>query len=143
MLFCGRLRGAFDESGGKTEVAAECGFLSGHFAVVGLVVLAGEMEETVEEENFYFVAEGVAVGGGLARGSVERDGQVACVLFRELLGRGEAEDVGGLIFAAEGFIELADGGVGGEKNVDLAAETYGETGAIEEARQAGRRERAS
>lgn len=135
--FCGCSRGAFDEGGGKAEVAAESCFPDSHFSVVGLVVFAGEMEEAVEEEDFYFVGEGVAVRGCLAGGGVERDGEVTCVFFGELVRRREAEDVGGFIFAAKGFIELAEGGVGGEKNVYLTSETYGETGAIEEARQAG------
>jgi hypothetical protein len=90
VLFCGRLCGAFDEGGGQAEVAAEGGFAGGHFAVVGFVVFAGEVEEAVEEEDFCFLGKGVAIGFGLARGGFERDGEVACVLGGEGRGRGEA-----------------------------------------------------
>jgi hypothetical protein len=47
------------------------------------VVLAGEVEEAVEEEDANFVAQGVAVGGGLAGGGFERDGEVAGVFSGE------------------------------------------------------------
>ena len=65
------------------------------------------MEETVEQKNSYLVAQGVAVGGGLAGGSFERDGKVACLRVGDLCRRGKAQDVGGFIFAAEGFVEAA------------------------------------
>jgi hypothetical protein len=90
VVFIGGLLGAFDEGGGEAELAAEGGFAGGHFAVVGFVVFAGEVEEAVEDENFDFVGQGVAVGGGLAGGGFERDGEVAGVFGREGGGRGEA-----------------------------------------------------
>ena len=49
-------RGALDEGCGEAEFAAEDGFAGGHFAVVGFVVFAGEVEEAVEEEDADFVA---------------------------------------------------------------------------------------
>ena len=71
----------------------------------------------------------------MAGRGVERDGEIACVFFGELAWRREAEDVGGFVFSAEGFIELAKGGVGGEKDINLASKTDGKAGAGEEARQ--------
>ena len=51
--FLGDGRGCrLDEGGGEAEFAAEGGFAGGHFAVVGLVVFAGEVEEAVEEKDF-------------------------------------------------------------------------------------------
>jgi hypothetical protein len=55
VLFCGGLRGAFDEGGGEAEFAAEGGLAGGHFAVVGFVVFAGKVEQAVEDEDFDFV----------------------------------------------------------------------------------------
>ena len=72
------------------ELATEGGFAGGHFAVVSFVVFAGEVEEAVEDEDFDFVGERVAVGGGLAGGGFERDGEVAGVFVGELRWRGEA-----------------------------------------------------
>ena len=82
----------------------------------------------------------MAVGGGLTGGGFERDGEVARVFFCEFRGCGKAEDVGGFVFAAEGLVELAEGGVAGEEDVDFAAEADGEAGAVEEAREGGGRE---
>jgi hypothetical protein len=83
VVFRGFSRGALDEGGGETEFAAEGGFAGGHFAVVGFVVLAGEVEEAVEEEDANFVAQGVAVGGGLTGCGFERDGEIARVFDGE------------------------------------------------------------
>ncbi len=44
----------------------------------------------MEDEDFDLVGEGVAVGGGLAGGGFERDGEVAGVFGGEGGGRGEA-----------------------------------------------------
>ncbi len=89
----------------------------------------------MEEQDFDLGGEGVVVGGGLAGGGFEGDGEVASVLVGEGRGRGEAEDVGGLVLAAEVSVEAAEGGVGGEEDVDLAAEAGGEAGSAEEARE--------
>ncbi len=129
--------GAFDESRREIEFAAEEGFAGGHFAVVGFVIFAGEVEEAVEEQDADFVAQGVAVGGGLAGGGVKRDGEVAGVPFGEFGGRGEAEDVGGFVLAAKALVELAESGIIGEEDVDFAFEANCGAGAVEEAREAG------
>jgi hypothetical protein len=136
------LRGdAGDERGGEAEVGTELGFAVGHLAAVGLVVEAGEVKQAVEEEDADLVAEGVAEGVGLADGGVEGDGEVAGVVRGELGRGGEAEDVGGLVFAAEGAVEAAELGVGGEEDFDLAGEADGGAGTVEEAGEAGFRER--
>jgi hypothetical protein len=137
VLFRGLSRGAFNEGGGETKFAAKSGFAGRHFAVVGFVVLAGEVEEAVEEEDANFVAQGVAVGGGLAGSSFERDGEVTGVFDGEGRRRGEAEDVGGFVFATEALVELAQGRVAGKENIDCATEADGEASTVEELCQAG------
>jgi hypothetical protein len=74
----------------------------------------------VEEEDSYFIAQGVAVGFGLAGCGFERDGEVSGVEAGDLWRRGKAEDVGGLVFAAKVFIETAKGAVSGEQDFYLA-----------------------
>ena len=101
------------------------------------MIEAGEVEEAVEEEDSYFVAQGVAVGGGLTGGCFKGDGEVSGVGVGDLVGSGEAEDVGGLVFAAKRFVETTEGGVVGEQDLDLASEADGKAGAVKEARQAG------
>jgi len=122
-------------------VLAEIGFASGHLSGVSLVVFTGQVKQTVEEEDFNFDMEGMGEMGGLAGGGVERDGEVAGVLFFERAARegvgGKAEDVGGLILSTEGAIEALEFGVGGKENVNMAGERDGGAGTVEEARQAG------
>ena len=88
----------------------------------------------MQQEDFDLVGERVAVSGGLTGGGFERDGEIAGVFGREGRGRGEAEDVGGFVLAAEGFVEVAEGLVVGEEDVDLAAEAEDGADAIDEAR---------
>ena len=131
--------GAGDEGVGEAELGAEDGFPGGHFAGIGFVVEAGEVQEAVEEENAEFGFEGVAVFGGLAGGGVEGDSEVAGVLvgLREAgdgVG-GEAEDVGGFVFVTEGAVEAFKLGVGCEQDGDGAGEGDGRAGAVEEARE--------
>ena len=100
--------------------------------MVGLVVEAGQMEETVEEEDFDLGGDGVAICRGLAGCGFKGDGEISGVLVGEGWGCGEAEDVGGLVLAAEVAVEAAEGVVGGEKDIDVALEAGGEARSAEE-----------
>jgi hypothetical protein len=121
-----------DEAAGEFELGAEGGFASGHLSVIDFMVLAGEVEETVEEEDADFGVERVAVGDGLAGGGVKRDGEVAGVLVCDFRGRGEAEDVGGFVLAAIGAVEGSELGVGGEQDGYFARQTDCRSGTVEE-----------
>ena len=70
--------------------------------------------------TLHFIAEGMVVGGGLAGGGFEGDGEVAGVFGGEFCGRREAEDVGGFVLAAKVAVQAVEGGVGGQEDVDLA-----------------------
>ena len=45
---------ALDEALRQVEFGAEQAFAAGHLAFVGFVVVTGEMEQTVKNENFDF-----------------------------------------------------------------------------------------
>ena len=85
-------------------------------------------------------ATGWAKAFGLAGGCFEGDGEVAGVFLCEGFGCGETEDVGGFILAAEAAVELAEGSIRGDEDVDGSAKANGSAGAVEEARQGGRGE---
>jgi hypothetical protein len=72
-----RVRGALDEALGKAETGAEEALAASHFAVVGLVVVTGEVEEAVEDEDLDFSGEGMALLGGLTAGGGNADGKIA------------------------------------------------------------------
>jgi hypothetical protein len=48
---------------------------------------------------------------GLTGGGFERDGEIAGMMREDLGGRGEAEDVSGLVLVAEGAVEAFELGV--------------------------------
>jgi prepilin-type processing-associated H-X9-DG protein len=127
------LRCTLDECVGKAEFAAQFGFADGHVAVIGLVVETGEVQKAVKEQDADLVAEAVTVGRRLTGGGFEGDGEIASDLLNVICG-GKAQDVGGFIFAAEGFVEAAKGGIVGQKNVYFAGEPYSGARAVEEAR---------
>jgi hypothetical protein len=94
------------------------------------------MEKAVEDEDFDFSAEGVALAGCLSAGGIGADGEVAGRLLcgpdaGDGIG-GEGEDVGGLVLAAEVAVEGLDFLVGGEQNADGAFEAHGGLSLAEE-----------
>jgi hypothetical protein len=128
--------GAFDEALREFEAGAELEFAAGHFSVVGFVVVSGEVEEAVEDEDFQFAGEGVALIGSLAAGGIDADGDVSRDFFgciQSLVFGREGEDVSGFVDAAELAVEFLDGLICGEEDVDLAAEMDGGLGFGKEA----------
>ena len=129
-IICGTLEGrfnfgAFDEALRETETGAEKAFAAGHLACVGFMVIAGEMEEAVEDEDFDFGGERVALLDGLAERGRNGDGQVAGDFFGADAIGWKGEHIGGFVLVAKLEIEAANGWVGGEQNGDLAPETDG------------------
>ena len=108
-----------------------------HLSRVGLVVVSGQMEQAVEDEDFDFYGERMALFRGLALGGGDTDGEIA----GNFLGAGctcvgrEREHVRGLVFAAKAAVETADCGVGGEQDGDLSAEPDGRLRLREKAAQ--------
>ena len=92
-------------------MATQVTFASGHLPVVSLVIEAGQVKQTVEEEDSHLVAQWVAEAVSLACGGFERDREVSGMsgLALDLRRRGKAENVGWLVFAAEGFVETTEG----------------------------------
>jgi hypothetical protein len=96
------------------------------------VVEAGQVEETVEEEDFDLGGDGVAICRGLAGCGFEGDGEISGVLVGEGWRCGETKDVGRLVLATEVSVEAAEGVIGGEKDIDVALEACGEARSAEE-----------
>jgi hypothetical protein len=128
---------ALDESGGEAEFAAESCFASRHHAIICFVVFSGEVQETMEHEDAYFVPQSVTIGDGLSGGGFQRDGEVSGVGVADFGRCREAEDVGGLVLATEGLVEAAKGGVIGEQDFHFARKANSASGTIEETREAG------
>ena len=131
---------AFDQSDGQTQFAAQFALAGGHLAVVGLVVQAGEMQQPMQQEDADLIAQRVPEGRGLTGGGIERDRQIAGVVVR-ILGGGKAQNIGGLVLAAKGLVQAAQRGIVGQQDIDVAVQADCLAGTVEEARQAGLRER--
>ncbi len=57
---------ALDQSLGKPEAGAKEAFAACHAAVVGLVVIAGQMQKPVQDQHFNFRGDRVALFARLA-----------------------------------------------------------------------------
>jgi hypothetical protein len=125
MPFGDRRRRALDQAQGQAEAGAKQLLTPSHFAVVDLVVVSGQMKQAVENQHLQFTGERVALLGGLSPGRVHADGQVACDFLGSDAFGGKRKHISRFVFAAELAIELADGGVCGKQDGDLAFEADG------------------
>jgi hypothetical protein len=85
-----------------------------HFALIGFVIVTGQMKEAVKHQDAQFSGETVTLFGGLAGGGFDGDDEVAgdYVLGSELLlGRGKRQDVGRFVLLAEAPVKGADAGI--------------------------------
>src|SRR3974390_3009515 len=69
---------ALDESGWKAQIAAQPLFATRHLAVVPLVVVATQVENAVQREDFDFQGRGVSERTGVAGSNFSGDGDVTC-----------------------------------------------------------------
>jgi hypothetical protein len=90
-----------------------------HLAAIRFVVVTGEVQHAVEDENFHFREQVMANPGGLGSRRLDGDRNVSAL---GRVGAGEREHVGGLIHVAELQIEALHFSVAGEQDVDLAGE---------------------
>ena len=125
----------FDKALRESQLSAELALASSHLAGVRFVVVAGEMKQAVQDEDFDFRRERVALIDGLLARSGNGDSQVASDFFCGYFLHGafsgkrafsrKREHVGGFILVAELAVEFTEVRVGGEQDGDLAAEADG------------------
>ena len=106
------------------------------------MIVAGQMQQAVKNQDLKLDGQRVAQLHGLAAGSGNADGKVAGDPLRGFCvseGRGgERKHVGGLVFIAKTAIEAADLPVGGEQHGHLAAQPDGGLGFGEKAGEGAR-----
>jgi hypothetical protein len=116
------------------ELGSQHAFAASHLAVVDLVVVAGEVQQPVQNEDFDFRRERMTLLGCLAERRGHADGKVAGEAFGSQAFSGKRQDVGGLVLTAKTTIESANGFISGEQDCDLSAETHCSLRGGEEAR---------
>lgn len=68
---------ALDQRDGKAERASQARFLACHFSRVGFMIVAGQVQQTVQDEDLQLVVGGVSQAAGIACGDLRRDGKIA------------------------------------------------------------------
>lgn len=76
---CGR---SADQSLRKAELCTQLTLAARHPALIGFVVVAGQVQQPVQDEHLDLRRERVALHGGLARCPGHTDGQIAGHSFR-------------------------------------------------------------
>lgn len=113
---------SFDQTQRQFEPLAKQALAAVHLAGVSFVIVAGQVQQSVQHQNLDLCSKGVSLRSCLAAGSGNTDGEVSGQLDggpAELLG-GKRENIGCLVFAAEVAIEPADAAICGEQHRYLA-----------------------
>lgn len=120
---------ALDEAVRQPQFCAKALFMACHRAVVGLVIVSGQMQQTVKHQHLDLSREGVALPRSLPARSWDADGKIAgdplrglCVLERLC---GKRKNIRRLVLAAKLAIQPSDLVVGGKQDRDLAAQLHG------------------
>ena len=108
-------------------------FLCGHFAVIGLVIITGEVQHSVQNQHFQFIGEGVAKPLRVLSCNLRRDGNIADQLVRTAIsairGRGKRQYVGRPALFPEAAVQVTHGDVVSDQDIDLAAKPRSALGA--------------
>jgi len=129
---------ALDQSLRQMQSGAQEPLAARHLPRVGLMVVAGQVQQAVQNENLDFGGERMVLLARLAQGRGHADGQVAGHLFCAGTFGGKGEHVGGLVLAPELTIEPADGRVGGQQHGHLALQAHGSLRGGQESGQGAR-----
>src|SRR5260221_13482601 len=106
--------GAVNKRCRQLELGAQTSFTGRHAAVVGLMVIAGQVQQTMQNKDLQFLTGAMPVAAGVCERDLGRDGDVAT------FGTREREHVSKLVFAAGAADERPLGrGVRGQ-HLDLA-----------------------
>jgi hypothetical protein len=136
MLFACLRRNPLNQALRQVELGAKLALTTSHFAGVGFVIVASEVEQAVKDENLDLGREGMALLDGLLARSGHRDGQVAGYIFcSKPFGR-KGKHIGRFVHAAKLAVELANGCAGGEQDGHF---TFEANGCLRQAKKAGKR----
>lgn len=124
------------------EIGAKLLLEFAHLAAVGFVIVTGEVQHAVKDEDLYLREQVVANAGGLGTSRLEGDGDVAA--RGRVFGRkgssgagkiGEGKHVGRLVLAAELQVKALNLRVAGEQDVDLTGEPGGALSLVRKTRE--------
>lgn len=123
------------------EFGAELLFESTHLSAIGFMIVTGQVQHAMQDENLDFREQVVADPSRLGASPLHGDGDIAA--RRRLSGRRfsgaaksrEGEHVGRRILAAELQVEALNLSVAGEQNINLTGEPGGALSFVRKTRQ--------
>lgn len=85
--------------------------------MVGIMIVAGQVEHAVQHKHLEFLRGGMAVAARVVAGNLSADGDVASVFA------GERKNVRGFVLAAKAAVQLLDAAAAGDEHGNFAAHT--------------------
>src|SRR6185437_4566384 len=133
-MFC--WRHSLNQRDWQPQLTPKLTLTSGHLAVVDLMVESGEMQQAMQQKDADLIAQRVSKGRGLSSSRVERDSQITGMAIR-ILGCRETEHIRRFVLMAKGLVQIAQRGIVGQQDIDVAAQVNRLAGTVEETGQAG------
>ena len=115
---------ALDESNRQFQLHPQLRFACPHFAVVGFMIVAGQMQQPMEDQDLQLRFGGMPKFGSICGRNLSRDGQVAshlCATGSQF----EAQHIRRFIFMPVFAIQLAEFRAVGDPDVNRATQSHG------------------
>lgn len=115
---------ALNESNRQSQLHPQLRFARPHFAIVGFVIVAGQMQQPVEDQDLQLRFGGMPKFGGICGSNLSRDSQVASHLCPSG-SQFEAQHIRRLIFMPVFAIQFAEFRAVGDPDVNRATQPHG------------------
>jgi hypothetical protein len=93
-------------------------FFPGHLALVAFVIVAAQMQDSVQRENFDFFGGRVPKGARIVGGDFRRDSNIAREVRLQARQGGKRQDVSGLILAPKAPVKLPQLRIRSHQHID-------------------------
>ena len=128
-------RRSLNQAQRKVEFRAQLFFAPRHPSIVALVIVAAQMQDAVQHQNFNFLGRRVSERARILRCHLHRNGDFARKMFSRVeLGR-KGEHVGGLVGCAETTVQRLHLSARSQQDIDRALQSGGAAGAGQESLQ--------
>jgi hypothetical protein len=134
-----RLACPLDQPLRQPQLCAQKPLAARHFAVVGLVIVTGQMQQPMQNQHLDLDSQRMLLLLGLAQRGGHAHGQIAGNLFRANALSWKRKHIGGLVLAAKLAIQAAYRSIGGQLHIDLATQAHSRLRQQKKAAQCARR----
>jgi hypothetical protein len=96
------------------------GFFNRHFAIIPLMIVAGEMENSVQGQDLHFVTRSMSKAARIGSSDFGRDRNISCKSVARFTERRKRQHIGWLVLSAKVFIQTAQVAIARHQDIDGA-----------------------